>query len=86
MRRCCRGPGKSWLATLAVLGIFSFAASGISAQDAQNDGPDPALRDYLSANGLLNRGLYELATAEYRKFLSEHEDHEKRRSLATVWG
>ncbi|MGB2987407.1 MAG: tetratricopeptide repeat protein, partial [Phycisphaerae bacterium] len=65
------------MATLAVLGIFSFAASGISAQDAQNDGPDPALRDYLSANGLLNRGLYELATAEYRKFLSEHEDHEK---------
>ncbi len=39
--------------------------------------PDPALQSYFSANGLLNRGLYELAVVEYRKFLSEHEDHEK---------
>ena len=37
----------------------------------------PSLRDYYSANGLLNRGLYDLAAAEYRKFLSKHEDHEK---------
>jgi len=35
------------------------------------------LRDYLSANGLLNRGLYELAAKEYRTFLSEHEAHQK---------
>ncbi len=38
---------------------------------------DASLRDYYSANGLLNRGLYDLATAEYRKFLSKHENHEK---------
>src|SRR5262249_16985849 len=36
-----------------------------------------ALREYLSGNGLLNRGLFELAAAEYRKFLAEHADHEK---------
>src|SRR6185503_17558129 len=27
--------------------------------------------------GFLNRGLYELAAAEYRKFLADHADHEK---------
>ena len=36
-----------------------------------------ALRSYQSANGLLNRGLYELAAAEYRKFLSAPTDAEK---------
>jgi TolA-binding protein len=35
------------------------------------------LRDYFSGNGLLNRGLYDLAAAEYRKFLEGHPDHEK---------
>jgi TolA-binding protein len=39
--------------------------------------PDPALQSYLSANGMLNRGLYELAAAEYGKFLADHADHEK---------
>nr|HPM25261.1 hypothetical protein [Phycisphaerae bacterium] len=45
------------------------------------DGPDAGdaseLRDYYSANGLLNRGLTELAAVEYRKFLDEHGDHAK---------
>lgn len=35
------------------------------------------LRSYFSGNGLVNRGLYELAAAEYRKFLAEHPNHEK---------
>ena len=38
---------------------------------------DAGLRDYYSANGLLNRGLHELAAVEYRKFLSAHPEHEK---------
>ena len=38
---------------------------------------DPAAQTYLSANGLLNRGLYELAVAEYRKFLAQSPAHEK---------
>ena len=38
---------------------------------------DPVLHDYLNANGLLNRGLYELAATEYRKFLDQAGDHEK---------
>lgn len=38
---------------------------------------DAGLRAYYSANGLLNRGLHELAAVEYRKFLSAHPEHEK---------
>lgn len=60
------------LAILVCAGPFPLAQS-----DARADETDIAVRDYLSGNGLLNRGLYELAAAEYRKFLSEHGDHEK---------
>lgn len=45
--------------------------------DDQSERDDAALRDYLSANGLLNRGLYELAEKEYRQFLRAHESHAK---------
>lgn len=50
------------------------------AQAPATSGPasdDLTIRDYLSANGLLNRGLNELACKEYRKFLAEHGTHEK---------
>ena len=49
---------------------FLYAQSSGSTDDA-------AIRDYLSGNGLLNRGLYELAIGEYEKFLGAHADHEK---------
>jgi len=48
-----------------------------SNQAQTNDSADPATRDYLSANGLLNRGMNELAVQEYRKFLQAHGNHEK---------
>ncbi|MHC4651102.1 MAG: tetratricopeptide repeat protein [Planctomycetota bacterium] len=35
------------------------------------------LRDYFAGNGLLNRGMYDLAAAEYRTFLEVHPDHAK---------
>jgi TolA-binding protein len=58
---------------LLLIGLpIGLPASAAPAQDGGDE-----LRDYLSANGLLNRGLYELATAEYRKFLGAHADHEK---------
>jgi len=60
------------LATLVRAGSLSLAQS-----DARADETDITVRDYLSGNGLLNRGLYELAATEYRKFLSQHGDHEK---------
>lgn len=57
-------------AAAALLGAAAFA---------QNETPpgDPALRDYLSGNGLLARGLNDLAAKEYRKFLEEHPTHER---------
>ena len=35
------------------------------------------LRDYYTANGLLQRGMFDLAQKEYRKFLGTRGDHEK---------
>ncbi len=49
----------------------------VSVADTPPVEADPDLRDYLSGNGLLNRGLYDLAATEYRKFLDEHPDHDK---------
>lgn len=61
-----------WLIVLSC-GLAALAPTSAHA----DDGPDAAQQAYLSANGLLNRGLFELAAAEYRKFLAEYEDHEK---------
>ncbi|MEE8168918.1 MAG: tetratricopeptide repeat protein, partial [Phycisphaerae bacterium] len=51
-----------------------FTPAGVV--DAQPNA-DGDLREYYSANGLANRGLYELAATEYRAFLASHERHEK---------
>lgn len=68
-------------ARIAVVGIvFAFcgpAAALSSGSDGGAESRDAAVRDYLSGNGLLNRGLYDLAATEYRKFLAEHPSHEK---------
>ncbi len=61
---------------LLVLGVAAF--SGASALGGgRDDRGDPALQTYFAANGLLKRGLYELAVAEYRTFLSDQGNHEK---------
>ncbi len=44
---------------------------------AQSRDEAATLRSYHSGNGLLNRGMYDLAVREYRAFLREHADHEK---------
>ncbi len=66
---------------VALMMGMSITVSTLQASPGTKDAEDPTLRDYLSGNGLLNRGLYELATAEYRKFLTKHADHD-RASLA----
>ncbi|MCO6436700.1 MAG: tetratricopeptide repeat protein [Phycisphaerae bacterium] len=38
---------------------------------------DEALRTYYAGNGLLNRGLFDLAAEEYQRFLSRWPEHEK---------
>lgn len=55
----------------AVIGIFSLAASTV-AQDAARSAP--ADQRYRSANGLLQRGLYDMAAAEYEQFLASQPD------------
>lgn len=62
---------------LGLMTTFLIGTTVLAAPTQKKDADDPTLRDYLSGNGLLNRGLYELATSEYRKFLSEHSDHDR---------
>jgi TolA-binding protein len=57
-------------ATLAIL----LAAPAL----AQPEPPaDADLRAYLAGNGMLARGMNELAAKEYESFLTEHADHER---------
>ena len=64
---------RLWIFLLAWLaGVGSVCSTSWA-----RDNADPALRDYLSANGLLNRGMNDLAIAEYRKFLAANASHEK---------
>ena len=57
-----------------IVGATPLLCCPVVADTADSDGAE---QTYLSANGLLNRGLYQLAAAEYRKFLAEHADHGK---------
>jgi len=66
--RAVRHAQKRTGLTIAALLMLAAPALGQSQQD---------LRSYYTGNGLLNRGLYELAAPEYRTFLEEHPDHEK---------
>jgi TolA-binding protein len=65
------------LRNLAAAAWWLLAGASVAlGQPAAADDP-AALRGYFSGNGLLNRGLYDLAAAEYRKFLENHPDHAK---------
>lgn len=66
--------GRAGVCAAVVLAL----AAGLPARAQEGAGePDPALRSYLSGNGLLGRGMDELAAKEYRDFLSAHPGHEK---------
>ncbi len=66
------GVERSLLILIAVACLQSLVV-----EVGADDSGDAALRDYLSGNGLLNRGLYDLAVKEYQGFLSKHAGHEK---------
>lgn len=55
----------------------ALAACTLAPTLAQPAGDDPALRPYYTGNGLLQRGMNELAAAEYRQFLKDNARHEK---------
>lgn len=59
------------------LAFAAFAPHPRSAVAAPPSDDEVARQKYLSANGLLNRGLHEMAAAEYEEFLAEHPRHEK---------
>lgn len=69
------------IASITASTALPFTATAQSREQpkdqTQAPAADPALRDYFAANGLLNRGLFDQAAAEYRKFLSEHARHHK---------
>lgn len=65
------------LMILAVLGSTPTGMASTSDGIALDSSSTDALNTYYSGNGFLNRGLFDLAAAEYRKFLAEHADSEK---------
>ncbi|MCC7290566.1 MAG: tetratricopeptide repeat protein [Phycisphaerales bacterium] len=56
--------------------MLAIAAQSVEAAQ-ESHGGDAALRQYNSAAGLLNRGLFEMAEGEYRQFLAAHGAHAK---------
>lgn len=68
--RCFAGR-KLGMASLVLIGILLSPGWA----RAQND--EAALKSLNSANGLLQRGLFDLAEEEYRAFLSANPRHEK---------
>jgi len=64
---------RGWF-LLAIIAVVSLPPV---LRAAESPPPDAAQREFLSANGLLNRGMNELAVAEYRKFLAANSTHEK---------
>lgn len=69
----------SFAVVFAMTALLLVSSAGMLAQSVHAAAAvqDAAERDYRSANGLLNRGMYELAVSEYRRYLREHPTHEK---------
>jgi len=63
---------RAYIGSLAGASLIALATSlaGASGPGGSDDN-----RAYLTANGLLNRGLYELAIPEYQKFLESTPEH-----------
>ncbi len=61
----------------AALSLLLAVAAGAQEQAPPGEAADPVLADFHLANGLLNRGLHDLAADAYRKFLEAHAQHEK---------
>jgi TolA-binding protein len=61
------------VAIAAAIGALAKSAAARADEPAN----DPALRDYYSANGLLQRGMYDMAAGEYRKFLASNGQSDK---------
>ena len=63
------------LRSRAIAVALLLLASLLPSSRAAEPKPDAATKLLYSANGLFNRGLYELAAEEYQKFLKAHPNH-----------
>ena len=68
--------GISRTTAAAILTASVLLVAGNPAWGQNADDEAVILRAYYSGNGLLNRGMYDLAAAEYRQFLKDHPNHE----------
>lgn len=75
------GLGASSVRARALATGFLILAS-LAGPPALGQGGDQALRSYYTANGLLNRGLFEEAAAEYRAFLEKCDDDSEEAAVA----
>lgn len=67
----------SWIIAPSLTIALLVAAAQPTAAVQETNGDGAALRQYNSAAGLLNRGLFEMAEGEYRQFLAANGAHEK---------
>ncbi len=69
---------KGWVGLWAGLSLAaSLLAPPPSFGQANDTKSDAAAATYFSANALFNRGLFDLALGDYRKFLAANPKHEK---------
>ncbi|MSR66391.1 MAG: tetratricopeptide repeat protein [Pedosphaera sp.] len=71
--------GKSgWIGLLAGFGLAALLSAPQSGFGQANDTKsDAAAATYFSGNALFNRGLFDLALGDYKKFLAANPKHEK---------
>ncbi len=74
-----RRPVCQFLISFCVMTMLfvSPLANAAPKREARQEQQTSASRSYFSANGLLNRGLYDLAATEYESFLAKYRQHEK---------
>ncbi|HUS47563.1 MAG TPA: tetratricopeptide repeat protein [Phycisphaerae bacterium] len=70
-------PERNTLRVVLVAAVLCVLSVQRAPGDVVGASTDAGLQAYHSGNGLLNRGLYELAAAEYRKFLEANAEHAK---------
>ncbi len=75
-----RRPSWAWMLAYLVVAWFGSAMVLAEARSDDSGKPERATDAYYSANGLLNRGLFDLAIKEYDDFLAAHSGHEKAES------
>ncbi len=76
----CRIPKHVLVFPLMVLAVLGSALAGVASPPdgiAIDSSSTEVPHAYYSGNGFLNRGLFDLAAAEYRAFLAEHADSDK---------